>query len=629
MSKETKDFLHGGKMIEISNFVSSEKTVNMPVSGPMRLLFISDLHLFSPDSSKKYIKQVFQELDKPNTYAILLGDIIQGFNPSHASMAAGVPRLDDQMLTAELLLKRYADNGKLIAAVGGTDSHEGWGDKNMTFDVTYFMLRNIKGVDGNNLPILNNGGYLKLKFPTGGEHRIKVLHNPGGGGSAKNMVGAQRARALEIPIDDPSSPDQVVGGHNHSRAMITTELSINAITDKVISQSFASGGTAQGIEPENPNIFLTARGTAPSLKGLPSSILIPVKGNGVIKKDVWGLNSSDKLLQAIRLWDAIESRNLGAETEEMIRENMPINSAKFLENESRVVERTGDNIDIESRSYDVVRWNFDSVVPNIIYFVGGLRYGASSADVNSVNKVMKEVEKNPEAYTMIIRRMVDKNLSSRVERDEYLSKFVKLIQPSGKKNKILSLLLDSSLRENAWKKDIGDIDSDNDIFSSSIITGDFITRKINNLPLIVNNSLVITDFGKKIDYRISVRDKLGGNMSTENPFNGLEAQKKKNRTRIDVAVGGHGLRVGVSQSEKGVVVAPGGFARWAEMGEDNEERFPKGGQSVILYPSQKMMLACATFEEGKDTHRAVFYSEGLKYLPQETQEKFLKMTTDN
>jgi len=611
-----------GKMVEISSKILNEKVVTMPDSGPIRILFISDLHMFDPDADPEYINQVFKELDKPNTYAILLGDIIQGFNPSHASMAAGTPRLDDQMLTAEALLKKYGQKGKLIAAVGGTDSHEGWADKNMTFDAAFFMMRDIKGVDGTSLPIMNNGGFVTLKFPNGGEHRIRVYHNPGGGGSAKNMVGAQRMRALEIPIDDPSCPDDIAGGHNHNRAETTTEIFVDSITGAEVVQSFHAGGTAQGISPEHPNTFLTARGVAPSLRGLPAIIITPTNDGRLDKKDVWGMESSDKLLRSVRFWDAVESRGMGREVEGLIRASMPVTQSNFRDDLSRRVTRT-DNEYI-NRSYDVAQWQIEASVPIITYIVGGTRFGSSSTDQEHATTVMKEVETNPEAFALITRRMVDKGLSTEFDRETHLEQMVDLIEPTGKKDKIFALLMDSGLREKGWEKELGHEESDGD-YSPPVVTGDYIQGRIPELPLIYNNSFVVVTV-RGIEYRYYVRDKLGSNGSTINPFAGLNAQIQKNRGRIDIATGGHMRGVGVAQSESRVVVAPGGFARWAEMGKANEERFPLGGQAVILYPDKKRMLACATFVGARDTHRAIFYYEGAQFLPVETRTKLLKMT---
>jgi len=615
------------RLVTIAEKLKQEATVKIEKPGPIRILLISDLHMFDPTSDKRYIDNVFKEVEKANTYGILLGDNIQGFHPDRAAMAAGVPRLDDQMLTFQERLQKFSDNRKLIAAVDG--NHEGWGDAEMTLNVTYFMMRGFKAVDGNPLPIMNNGGYVNLEFPNGGIHRVQVYHNPGSGGSAINPVGSERARAAEVMIDDPRSPDQVSGGHFHSRAAITTELSINAITGQVVTQTFSSSGTAQGIDSNNPNVFLNSKAAPTSKMGLPATIIVPGKNDGSLSRhDVWGLENSDKLLSAMMLWDNLESRNMGGEIEEKIRNKIPKTEATFNEEESRVVSRLQNGEKFTSHSYDSIRWNLNTGVPIVLYFVGGARYGSSTTDETNLKELISQMNGNPEAFGMVLRRMVDEDLSKRKDRERYLKRMITAISPAAKKGKILSLLMDEGLREAGWKKEIGKInygDGKHGWESIPIITGDYIKKRMNMVPLAVNNTSVFMRLNNNIEYRVWMRDKLGANGSTVNPFGGLETQRRKNRTSMDVAVGGHMVRVGVAQSENGITIAPGGFAKWAEMGEANEESFPLAGQAVVFYPNEKRMFACATSAQAKDVHRAVFYAEGLKFLPVEEQKKILSL----
>jgi len=614
-------------LVTVAEKIKQEATVKIEKPGPIRILLISDLHMFDPSSDKEYIESVFKELDKANTYAILLGDNIQGFHPDRAAMAAGVPRLDDQMLTAEKRLQKYSDKGKLIAAVDG--NHEGWGDAQMTLNVTYYMMRGFKAIDGSPLPIMNNGGYVNLEFPNGGIHRVRVYHNPGSGGSANNPVGSERARAAEVMIDGSKSPDQVSGGHYHSRAAITTELIINAVDGQVVSQTFSSSGTAQGIDNNNPNVFLSSKATSPSKMGLAANIIVPDDNSRSLSRyDVWGLDNSDKLLSAMVLWNNLESRNMGGEIEEKIRSKISKTQAIFNEKESVKVPRLQNGEKFKSYSYDSVRWDLTSELPIVLYFIGGARYGSSTTNEVNLKELIGQINANPEAFGMILRRMVDQELSKREDREIYLKRMIDSVSPAASKGKILSLLMDVGLREASWKKKIGrnnNLNSKNGLGRLSINTGDYIQERLDKVPLAVNNTSLFMRFNENIDYRIWIRDKLGANGSTINPFGGLETQRRKNRTSMDVAVGGHMVRVGVAQSEDGITVAPGGFAKWAEMGEANEESFPIGGQAVILYPNEKRIFACVTSTEAKDLHKAVFYAEGLKFIPDEERKKILSL----
>lgn len=610
--------------VTVPELMTNEATVDMPVNGPIRVLKIADLHAFGPDSSRAYIKHVFEELEKPDTYGVLLNDLIQGFNPSRSAMAAGVPRLDEQVLTMEAVLKKLGKKRKLIASVTGTDSHEGWSDTNMTFDLTYFIMRDVLGVDGKPLPRINNGGYVTLRFPNGGEYRMRLFHNPGGGGSPANPVGAQRKRAMEVTIDDPRSPDSVSGGHFHSRAAITTELLVNTVTGEVVSQTLDAGGTAQGIDDDHPNIFLTARGSAKSLPGLPTTILTSQGPKRIEKTDVWGLDNSGVALDAIRLWNTIESRGMGAEVEGLIRSQMKPTTARFMKDESRLVARGGEVADTSSQTYSLVRWNIDTDVPILNLYLGSARYGSSSTNERELKRALGVVETNPETFGIVLRGMVDKGLSLRMDRLGYLDKMVGVLEPAGRKQKIQTFLLDRRLREPGWKRDLGDVEKQMGDYSEAIMTGDFIQDRMPGVPLGVNTTFVYTDICGA-EYRTWLRDKLGQNMSTDNPFGGLEAQRVKSRMSMDVTVGGHARGVGVMRTERGVVVAPGGYSRWAEQGEDNEEEVALGAQWTITYPGRKRILAGATLESAVDTHKAVFYAEGMKFLPKETVKRIVTL----
>lgn len=605
--------------VRVSDFYVDKATVKIPESGSIRVIPIGDLHLGDRSVDLDYVRKVFKELDKPHTYGIILGDIIQGIKSDKPEMMAGTPRLDTQVLTAEKFLKYFAEEGKLLAAVAG--NHEAHARKDSTLDEYFIMLRSLRGVDGSSLPLLYNGGYLTLQFKGGGEYKIKVNHNPGSGGSAKNGVGAQRFRGMETTIDNPDHPDHVTGGHTHGRAMISREIRKNILDGSEIIQTLSAGGTAQGIDPKNPNLFLNDMAASASLPGLPVTILSP-KRKQVASKDVWGLNNSARLLEAVRLWDNIESRNMGDEVMEQIHRKTKPTRATFKIESSRPVERANDGADIKSRSYDVARWQVETYLPIATYFLGGTRFGCSTTNTEKASQVTKLVANDPESFVIVTRGMVDKGLGAKLERQGYLDRMLDLLDGAGEKNKILSLLIDEDLRAKSWKRTLGKKEERDN--HQAIITGDYIQARFPNIPLIVNNAFVELNLGG-VRHRILVRDGVGLNGSTMNPFAGLEAQIFKLGIRPDVAVGGHMPGVGVSQAENGIVVAPGGYARWIGQGEKNEQPIPEGGQSVIFSPRAKAMFACATFAEGVDTHRALVYLEGLQHLSAKDQKNILNI----
>lgn len=63
-------------------------TINTP-NDVARIMLISDLHFGSEASSIESIKEIMVELEKPDTYAILAGDLIEGIKQEYISTTTG------------------------------------------------------------------------------------------------------------------------------------------------------------------------------------------------------------------------------------------------------------------------------------------------------------------------------------------------------------------------------------------------------------------------------------------------------------------------------------------------------------------------------------------------------------
>lgn len=91
------------------------------------LNFIGDVHAGSPDS---YYDRLEQEIgvivNTPNSYAILMGDLVDGFffNPAEFNQIEQAPEQFEYMRS---LVKHLGDNGKLLVGFGG--DHDLWAGK--------------------------------------------------------------------------------------------------------------------------------------------------------------------------------------------------------------------------------------------------------------------------------------------------------------------------------------------------------------------------------------------------------------------------------------------------------------------------------------------------------------------
>jgi len=79
-----------------------------------RIMLISDLHFGSEATDMKLINQIIEELDEPDTYAILAGDILDGVKQEYMSTTVGgLFNFQEQVdilevyLVKKLLMEKY------------------------------------------------------------------------------------------------------------------------------------------------------------------------------------------------------------------------------------------------------------------------------------------------------------------------------------------------------------------------------------------------------------------------------------------------------------------------------------------------------------------------------------------
>ena len=68
--------------------IEAKVTIDTP-NDVARIMLISDLHFGSEASSIESIKEIMEELEKPDTYAILAGDLVEGIKQEYLSITTG------------------------------------------------------------------------------------------------------------------------------------------------------------------------------------------------------------------------------------------------------------------------------------------------------------------------------------------------------------------------------------------------------------------------------------------------------------------------------------------------------------------------------------------------------------
>lgn len=168
------------------------------------LTFIGDLHAGSADTDYETFKKHIEAIvNTPNSYAILLGDIIDGYFFNSAQMEE-IEQVPEQIEYYQAILKYLPDNKKLLVGFGG--DHCNWAAKmghsaNADFSQdtgAYYM---------------NGVGYVSAKI-NDIEYKITGVHRPQGSSIYNNAHGAMRLGR------DAEGSDIVVTAHQHSKGVV-------------------------------------------------------------------------------------------------------------------------------------------------------------------------------------------------------------------------------------------------------------------------------------------------------------------------------------------------------------------------------------------------------------------------
>jgi hypothetical protein len=184
-------------------------------------------------------------------------------------------------------------------------------------------------------------------------------------------------------------------------------------------------------------------------------------------------------------------------------------------------------------------------------------------------------------------------------------------------------MLSSSLRTSRWTKDVIEWSSyyvrsehkwksEKDV-REGFYPGDHLywDSPIKKTPLYLNDSLMLLNLNGKTEYVFQLLDHLSWSGSEFDMFRGLVQAGRKGRLAIDVVAGGHMPGAGVMVTPDGVFVATGWFSDYDSRGKPNIKRAPLGGQAVILFPNNKMIIPASTFVEATDMHAALMLHAGL------------------
>ncbi|HJY98568.1 MAG TPA: hypothetical protein VJ227_02530, partial [Patescibacteria group bacterium] len=434
--------LHHQKGIEINKQLSlipknNEINIRINTSGPILLVPIGDTHLFSRYTSSEAVQRTFDMLDRDNSFGFVTGDFIEGMHPHIGDHIGSVElQLKEQLIAAADKLRPYFYANKLFCTVDGFFGHEGWSQKLAGMSAVEAMSWIMPKPDLKDplnaekwkyLPVLGQGGLIRLHLVNGREYVIKLFHDPNSGGSDNvNRHGGLKKQFMDTD-DDPSLDgvkiDMVIAGHQHHRAVVSKEVFYDRMHKKERSVTFVSIGTAKGTDVDNPDPFLRAQSKGPTLGPGPGIIINQLRGSGtngsaeVTKENViYGYENTDTLFGAKKIQhevqdqlNVIERQKLTGELIGKITDRVKKPVAKFNYSSDRATsEKAG-----RAPLFGELKWEVEGLrdFPIMVYLLADARYGSTSHD-NPVYKeryseILKQITENPYEFGIVGRHFVD------------------------------------------------------------------------------------------------------------------------------------------------------------------------------------------------------------------------------
>jgi|CXWL01.1.fsa_nt_gi hypothetical protein len=625
------------------------------VSGPIRLIPIGDTHLYSRYTDNEAVKRTLQMLDEPNSYGFITGDFIEGQHPGISDHTGSV-ELDfgKQIVAAAEVLRPYYYAGKLLCIVDGYDGHEGWGRKNSGISAVEIMARLMPMIDLKDptnsdkwryLPVLTQGGLLKLRLNNGHPYVIKIFHNPNSGGSdTVNRQGGLKTQFLNADDDlflEGEYPDMYIAGHQHHRAVVSKEIRYDRLTRREESVALVQIGTAKGITTDNQDPYLVAQGKGPSIGPGPNIVLHQIRGGDKggaarVTKELITYGSEnagvtyDIASILHRVGDQLniaERQNLTSELLEKIidRVKKPVTEFDPRNSGRSPKEKPG-----RAPLYDDLRWRINNLkdFPALVYMLANSRYGSSSHEGHPYKEVYENVlaraASNPFEHVLVMRDFIDKGVARRFDRRDIIHAMANDLGPVNEQKRLLGIMMSSTLLNDGWQKDVVEFNRHYDRSEQKWVSdkevdegfrpGDelYYESAVKGVPLYVNESLLRLALGK-IEYTFFLLDRLGRSGSEFNLVQGLVQSRKKEHVAAEVTAGGHMSHSGYSvyPPKNRVYLATGGFSNWDAGGKGNDKMVAAGGQAVILFPERKLVIPASSFVEASDIMNGLIIDRGL------------------
>ena len=619
---------------------------------PVMLITAADLHALSLATDNQGILALRDfVLEDPDRIVALLGDEVEGIvekylNTNAARTPADFHKQIDWLRT--VFLEPLAAEGRVACMVGGYWGHPGWAEDATTLNTWRMMT------DGLDIPILANGGLLRLVFANGEKHELEIWHNPPGKSESDSVFGLRRAAQQ---ISASKRADGFASAHIH-RMGIAKELYPGKVTTYYIST-----GTLKGSNPNFPPDRFGKKLGRPLADRLGQGVIVqpakrgqearsvpyPSQLHGEVAYDALELldvaerqGMTDELLQTIRARVEDEPK-ITFDKGESVVSRVPYESKKELPLKRGQAQESPFYDEPMVPPYDVLAYNIRAKLPVVLHLLAKARLGSVVEGRKPLVSYQKDlIIDNPHDLVVYLGRMIDHDAGNRPDRKEILDGFAEIINNA--QGQTLAIMLDECLRQWAWKSEIfaGEYEEDQDekgkerrskVYEPAIPPGTYLAGKT-GVPLIHHLSLIKVAVGpgasivQKPLYVGAFADKLEKSGSITKPTFGLKRlYDLQLHEKPSFIAGGHMPNAGTyfwqdgtnSYTDYPLAIATGWFAGSVDtIGKGNVRPGALPGQAVIFMPGKTqadyLAFPAANADEAGYMHDALMLLKGLEIM---------------
>ncbi len=629
--------IEGMQQLERDSVGREVVTFGLKHNNPIEVMCVSDLHLGALATDNDSILDLATYvMTHDNVYVVLLGDEIEGIKKEYLDTNRTPLDLQNQIdLLRLIFLEPLSEQKKILAMVSGYWGHPGWAQDSTTINIWNSMTT------GMDIPLLQNGGLLKVEFANRHTQSMRIRHNPPSGSKVDPVSGLRQA---ELSLSQGERVDVTMSGHIH-RSAVGKEKYFGASDSLVL----ISSGTEKGSKENKPRDRYGEKLGAPLCDPMGQGIIMAPRTRQR-EKTIYPFASNDHgkvAFDAIHLLNAAESQGITQELREIISEGVEAapkisyysNSSRvsggLLESQPAPQEKVGGKT-IENQysgmkmkaPYDALTYNIQTRLPVALHLIANARLGSSSDEetIKKLTAYQELISQNPNSLMIYLRNMIDGEAGKSPDRIEILENFIKLI--GGSKEQTLAIMMDESMRSGEWKKAKGQEPEHMPVAPASYVATQ------TGIPLIHHLSLVKLAVGPSVKikekplYIGAFADKLLNSGSFSQPTFGLkQIYSKFLHEKPGYVAGGHMPSAGTMtffdrsnpETHNPILVAPGWWAKYVDsMGKGNVMPGAEGGQAIIFMPGNSAAdyLAFPTVDasETKYMQDALTLLKGLEIL---------------